>query len=203
MEAAIECIVEEGFYRATSNRIAERAGVTWGVIQYHFGSREALMLAACSWYGEQYADKLVGARIEGDTLVERLDSMCDVVWSHMRRPEYIATIEVLLNLGRDPKVKEQTLEAAAELYRNLDSGLHRLVRQAVPSGAYPRGTGQAVYRIIRALAIGEEISDNLPRNPPRSADSDRPIRRFLIDSIAAYLDQHHSSADTAAAHVSR
>ena len=31
----IACILEEGFYRASSNKIARRAGVTWGVIQYH------------------------------------------------------------------------------------------------------------------------------------------------------------------------
>ena len=45
VDAAIECILDEGFYRASSNKIAKRAGVTWGVIQYHFGTREALMLA--------------------------------------------------------------------------------------------------------------------------------------------------------------
>ena len=45
IDAAIACILDQGFYRASSNAIAERAGVTWGVIQYHFGTREALMLA--------------------------------------------------------------------------------------------------------------------------------------------------------------
>jgi AcrR family transcriptional regulator len=44
LDAAIACIVDEGFYRASSNRIARRAGVTWGVIQHHFGTRENLLL---------------------------------------------------------------------------------------------------------------------------------------------------------------
>ena len=43
--AAVDSILERGFYRASSNEIARRAGVTWGVIQHHFGTREALMLA--------------------------------------------------------------------------------------------------------------------------------------------------------------
>ena len=42
VDAAVACILDEGFYRASSNKIAKRAGVTWGVIQYHFGTREAL-----------------------------------------------------------------------------------------------------------------------------------------------------------------
>ena len=45
IDATIDCILEEGLYRASSNRIAKRAGVTWGVIQHHFGTREALLLA--------------------------------------------------------------------------------------------------------------------------------------------------------------
>ena len=44
IQAAVDCILDEGFYRASSNRIAERAGVTWGVIQHHFGTREALLI---------------------------------------------------------------------------------------------------------------------------------------------------------------
>ena len=36
---------EEGFAKASANRIAQRAGVTWGVIQYHFGDRAGLFSA--------------------------------------------------------------------------------------------------------------------------------------------------------------
>src|SRR5439155_20083847 len=45
LDAAVQCILEQGLYRASSNAIAEQAGLSWGVIQYYFGSREALMLA--------------------------------------------------------------------------------------------------------------------------------------------------------------
>jgi AcrR family transcriptional regulator len=44
LDAAVQCIVEEGFYRSSSNRIAARAGVSWGVIQHYFGTREKLLL---------------------------------------------------------------------------------------------------------------------------------------------------------------
>ena len=46
IKAAVECIIELGFYRGSStNEIARKAGVTWGVIQWYFGNREGLMLA--------------------------------------------------------------------------------------------------------------------------------------------------------------
>src|SRR5207244_10664683 len=81
IDAAIACILDEGFYRASSNKIAKRAGVTWGVIQYHFGTREALMLAVHE-RGRAERDRcLVGARIGGRSPAARWAS----VYSATRR----------------------------------------------------------------------------------------------------------------------
>ena len=45
IDETVRCINEEGFAAASANHIAERAGVTWGVIQYHFGDRSGLLSA--------------------------------------------------------------------------------------------------------------------------------------------------------------
>ena len=45
LESAVACIDELGIARASSNEIARRAGMTWGAIQHHFGSREDLLLS--------------------------------------------------------------------------------------------------------------------------------------------------------------
>ena len=45
IQAAIDCIYAEGFYAAHTNRIAEQAGVSWGVLQYHFGDKDGLLQA--------------------------------------------------------------------------------------------------------------------------------------------------------------
>src|SRR3954453_23493461 len=44
LDAVVESVLDVGYYKASSNEIARRAGVTWGAIQHLFGSREALML---------------------------------------------------------------------------------------------------------------------------------------------------------------
>src|SRR5882724_10155130 len=103
LSAAVETILEEGFYRASSNRIAERAGVSWGVIQYHFGSREQLLLAVATEGSAHLLESVRDAKIHGDTLQERIDSLADVIWVHYRRPEFLAHVQVLLNLAKDPR----------------------------------------------------------------------------------------------------
>src|SRR5215472_10669679 len=70
VEAAIQCILEQGFYRASSNAIAETAGLSWGVIQYYFGSREGLMLAVLEEGNRRLRDIVSEVNITGDTLAE-------------------------------------------------------------------------------------------------------------------------------------
>ena len=41
----VACILEEGFAAASAKHITERANVSWGVIQYHFGDRDQLLMA--------------------------------------------------------------------------------------------------------------------------------------------------------------
>src|SRR5436189_2608263 len=89
IEAAVACILEEGFYRASSNQIARRAGVTWGVIQYHFGTREALLLAVHERGLDELERCLSDAIIKGETVEERLGSFVDALWAYYRRPEFL------------------------------------------------------------------------------------------------------------------
>ena len=45
IEETIRCIREEGFAAASTRHIIDRAGVSWGVIQYYFGDRDGLLTA--------------------------------------------------------------------------------------------------------------------------------------------------------------
>ena len=45
IDETIRCIREEGFAAASTRHIIDRAGVTWGVIQYYFGDRDGLLTA--------------------------------------------------------------------------------------------------------------------------------------------------------------
>ena len=78
LDAAVSCIIERGFYRASSNEIARQAGMTWGVIQYHFGTRESLMLAVLNDTMTRFVDLVEHANIEGDGATVRLEQLLDL-----------------------------------------------------------------------------------------------------------------------------
>ena len=57
LDAAIACLIEEGYASTTTSRVAERAGVSRGAHLHHFQTRTALVGAAVEqlarrWLGE-------------------------------------------------------------------------------------------------------------------------------------------------------
>src|ERR1700691_5470478 len=83
IKATVDCIIDLGFYRGSStNEIARRAGVTWGVIQHYFGNREGLMLAVLQDGARHMVETVVEARIDGDTVEERMAQRIDVFSAH-------------------------------------------------------------------------------------------------------------------------
>ena len=63
IDETVRCIVEEGFAAATAKHVAERAGVTWGVIQYHFGDRNGLLMAVVDDGVARLVDSLSSADV--------------------------------------------------------------------------------------------------------------------------------------------
>ncbi|HQQ74988.1 MAG TPA: TetR/AcrR family transcriptional regulator [Pseudomonadales bacterium] len=116
IDAAIHCLSTEGYHRATSNRIAREAGLSWGVIQYHFGDRAGIYRAVLESIIDAYVLELdqIAQRGKGKPVPERLTLLADSLWELLNHPAYLATMELLVNLVRDP---ELTLDTQAYVSR--------------------------------------------------------------------------------------
>lgn len=110
LDAAVHCLAVEGYHRATSNRIAREAGLSWGVIQYHFGDRAGIYRAVLDSIIDAYVVELdqLARQVEGRGVEERLLALAERAWRLLNQPAYLATMELLLNLGRDPDMDLNT-----------------------------------------------------------------------------------------------
>jgi AcrR family transcriptional regulator len=99
--AAIDCIYRDGFHASHTNRIAEEAGVSWGVLQYHFGDKDGLLQAVIDYIFDDFATTLEDTTLQGDTLQQRVRQLIDVVLKLVSKKEYRVSIAILRNAGKD------------------------------------------------------------------------------------------------------
>lgn len=101
IQAAIECIYRDGFHAAHTNRIAEEAGVSWGVLQYHFGDKDGLLQAVMDHIFDDFSRTLSATSLDGDDLRQRVDQLIDAVWRLISKKEYRVSVAILRNAGKD------------------------------------------------------------------------------------------------------
>jgi AcrR family transcriptional regulator len=101
IRAAIECIYREGFHAAHTNRIAEEAEVSWGVLQYHFADKDGLLQAVMDYIFTDFAATLEATSLQGDDLQQRVRQLIDVVWALVSKKEYRVSVAILRNAGKD------------------------------------------------------------------------------------------------------
>ncbi len=191
IEAAIKCILEQGFYRASSNAIAERAGVTWGVIQYHFGTREALMLAVLREGSRRLAETLSAADITGQSLTERIEQFFDVLAEYYGSPDYLAFTQVLVNLGHDPRTSEQARQTLTAIGESANPELRRLAAEVIGETG-TRGRHDLVnllFHTLRGLSISHNLLGTIPPYTPGPRREYLADRRMLARALSMLIEQ--------------
>lgn len=99
--AAIDAIYRDGFHAAHTNRIAEEAGVSWGVLQYHFGDKDGLLQAVIDTIFDDFESTLKETSLQGEDLQHRVRQLIDVVWQLVSKKEYRVSVAILRNAGKD------------------------------------------------------------------------------------------------------
>jgi AcrR family transcriptional regulator len=187
IDAAVACILERGFYRATSNEIARRAGVTWGVIQHYFGTRERLMLAVLDDATRRFSEMVDSADITADTLDARLSAYVRALASYYGRPSYLASLQIILNLTHDPATSEETIRTLVETTEGTTRRVNALARQVLGEDADAPVLESLLFHTCRGLALSHLI---LATRPHQVSRSDSPGGGFdehaplLVDALA-------------------
>jgi AcrR family transcriptional regulator len=190
IKAATECIIELGFYRGSStNEIARRAGVTWGVIQWYFGNREGLMLAVLEEGASHMVATVEGARIDGATVVERMSQLIEVFSAHYARPEYLASLQVLLNMDHDPSTSAEVRKTMLETAERSNAPVRRLLREALGPAASKPELATTIFLIIRGFAFSQQLMDSMAYDTVAPKQSRGPRhRRLLAQILAPYIE---------------
>lgn len=128
IDETVRCIREEGFSAASARHIIERAGVSWGVIQHHFGDRNGLLTAVI----EDAVDRLIASleALSNPLRVMDTEDLVRATWEAFANPKAMAGLEIListkeLRVGLDRRHMERLGAALAALLARFDTGESR------------------------------------------------------------------------------
>lgn len=136
LDAAVACISEVGAADTTMQKIAKRAGLTWGAIQHHFGEKNAILITVVERSLDTIVDELGDiAQVRG-TVRERVHALVAGLWPHYSGPLYRAGVEIFLAARGDDSIKPRADEirrravsevgrAWSELFSDLDIPVER------------------------------------------------------------------------------
>jgi AcrR family transcriptional regulator len=190
LDAAVSCIIDLGFYRASSNAIARAADVTWGVIQYHFGTREALMLAVLEDMSAKFVDLVQHASIEGDDVTGRLDQLLDLLAGHYGTPEYLAFTQILLNMEHDPATSAEVRATLRGVAEKSNEHVRRLLHQALGPIEGDAELVTTLFLALRGFGLSQQLLDTMAYKPiRRSRERTARQRRLLAEMLAPYLER--------------
>lgn len=177
MEETIRCVREEGFAAASTRRIIERAGVSWGVIQYHFGDRDGL-LAAVIDQGQTNLVDTVNAIIDKAADIKdgraRAEMLSSEMWSVFTTPESMALLEILIATR-----STRGTQSAADL-AGVGPALARL-SELLGEGA---ATPAAVANLLWAAPVGMMVAQMTSTEPLPTQDEQQAVAGLVSDRLS-------------------
>ena len=181
IDETVRCVTEEGFGAASAKHITERAGVTWGVIQYHFGDRDGLLMAVVDrGFGDLQASlREVEPKLSAHIGRARTELMVDAVAEAFLSPTSIAALEILIatRSSRADVDQRHLLDLFATL---TDLGRY------LADGIGPE-RAEAVGNLIWTTLMGTMVAKMAVPGP---VDVTRELQA-LTDVVTAYLEQPH------------
>jgi AcrR family transcriptional regulator len=156
LESAVSCIDELGIARASSNEIARRAGTTWGAIQHHFGSREDLLLSVIESNFTELESNVRNAGFVGGTTLERVQALADLLWDYCSDIRFRVSIEILLDLRRNPAGSELVAQRLSDANRSMGAMWDEICVHALDLPSDP-----TIARILFGAARGFALTRHM------------------------------------------
>lgn len=174
IDETVRCILEEGFGAANAKHVAERAGVTWGVIQYHFGDRNGLLMAVVDDGVARLLDSLSAVDVGELELRQRIEAVIDTAWRCYASPTSLAAFEILR------ATRGSLGEQSHEHLLQMNDAINRLGR-LVSEDPADTGVAEVIWASLRGIILAQMIVGG--------AFDWQAERRTLIEMVSHYLER--------------
>jgi AcrR family transcriptional regulator len=164
LDATLECLVEDGYAKTTTARVAERAGLSRGAHLHHFQTRDTLLAAAADHLTRRRGEHLSAAV---DALPPsgpgRIAQGLDLIFNSYNNPLYQATLDLWTHGRTDEELRGHLVP----IERQLDRQTMELSRRLFPDAA-ERPDFERLVELALAAIRGLVVLDTLHADGARA-----------------------------------
>ncbi|MCV6987011.1 TetR/AcrR family transcriptional regulator [Mycobacterium shinjukuense] len=185
IDVTVEIVLNEGIAAASGRHIADKAGVTWGVIQYHFGDRDGLLMAVVDQGFDELLDALgsLPPATPDTPTRDRVEAVVTAAWRATSSPTSRAANEILIGT-------RATRGAAAAGHLSRLAKTFTTLGETIGHDLDPTQSAAIGGHLLTALRGMIATQLIMPR-PVDTADD----RRVLVEILSGYLDRHGVDAN--------
>lgn len=152
IRSAYRTMARRGSHRMSLQEIADEAGVSKALVLYHFGTKDALLLAAMKWAVERTAVRIREGIASGGTPEQQIGALVDAIFidPEANRDFYLFYLDLIDHAGRIPSFGELPV-----MLVDIINGLYsELIAEGVDKGVFDVAEVSIASRNMRALIEG-------------------------------------------------
>lgn len=203
IEATVACLVQGGFSNTTMRAVAAGAGTSVGAVQYHFPTKQDLLIETLTEIFQEVVLRLgeLGKVAGGEQ--DRARRIVRTLWSFYQGERFLAASEILLGTRMEPQATRPVLRARDALIRAYRTSWDQVIGDTplAPSARFAllqfiistlRGLGllagqvrdepfyEEQLAILEGMVAGVLASGHLPGSRPSDQERELPTRRLAV-----------------------
>jgi AcrR family transcriptional regulator len=162
IDAAVECLIEEGNAGLTTRKVADRAGVSQGTQMHYFPTRGVFLAEAMRHVARKLAQELKERHaVRARTEQGRFEQFLDVLWEVHTTPVFATTIELWVTARTDLEIRAAMADVERDASRLIADAAHQVIPElmATARGRELLDMGLAAMRGLALLSFTSDQAE--------------------------------------------
>jgi AcrR family transcriptional regulator len=161
LEVTCQVVIDRGFGATRISDVADRLGVSTGLIHYHFDSKEQLLAEAFHWAAENDLARLHSEVGRGGTAIDKMERIIRLYGHVEAEPGWMLWIDGWGEALRSPTLQKISQELDLQWQELIEA----IVRDGVEAGEFtcddPRATAWRLTALLDGLGLQVTVHDGL------------------------------------------
>jgi AcrR family transcriptional regulator len=191
-DAAIECLVEQGYRGTTFVEVCRRAGLTRGAAHHHYRDLPALLLDAMRRLNQGLLERARPVLRDGGDTEKRIDAALDVLWDVFNARDFKAVVEIWVAQSHDPDLRERLRSEMEDYANHLAEGLAASFPELMHADS--DAVRMMQFAFLTMLGMGFAKATIYRADDPDQHDRMRSMLKKVVQREVSFIREHGPTA---------